>query len=114
MVPPEAGMGGRAMKLTITTEDSVLILAALYEKARRTEEDTGEVPRKLTLTAKKIRRQIRENLKKRRNDKDKRRGKEKNKGKACGDKESAPDGRHPAEPRIRQPDTGEQRIECET
>lgn len=96
------------MKLTITTEDSVHILAALYEKARRTEEDTGEVPQKLTLTAKKIRRQIRENLKKRRNDKDKRRGKEKNKGKAFGDKESAPDGRHPVKSASGRTDTGEQ------
>lgn len=102
------------MKLTIMTEDSVLILAALYEKARRTEEDTGEVPRKLTLTAKKIRRQIRENLKKRRNDKDKRRGKEKNKGEAGGDKEPASDGRHPAESRIRFADKGEQYTERET
>ena len=73
------------MKLTITTEDSVHILAALYEKARQTERDTGEVPRKLMLTAKKVRRQIRENLNRRRHDKDKRRRKRKDKEKAGGD-----------------------------
>ena len=52
------------MKLTITIEDSVHILASLYEKARRIEDDTGEVPRKLMLTTKKVRRQIQRNLKK--------------------------------------------------
>lgn len=52
------------MKLTITIEDSVHILASLYEKARRIEDDTGEVPRKLMLTTKKVRRQIQSNLKK--------------------------------------------------
>lgn len=96
------------MKLTITTEDSVQILAALYEKARRAERDTGEVPRKLTLTAKKVRRQIRENLNRRRHDKDKRRRKTSNQGKDGGDKGTAPDGIHPVQSASGRTDTGEQ------
>ena len=101
------------MKLTITTEDSVHILAALYEKARQTERDTGEVPRKLMLTAKKVRRQIRENLNRRRYDKDKRRGKGEDKAKACGDKAVA-DGKPAAvKPYGGQADKGEQQSECE-
>lgn len=100
------------MKITITTEDSVQILAALYEKARRTEEDTGEVPRKLMLTAKKVRRQIRENLNRRRHDKDKRRGKAGDKRTPCGDKTVA-DGKPAAvKPYGGQADTGEQHTEC--
>lgn len=76
------------MKLTITTEDSVQVLAALYEKASRIEEDTGEVPRKLMLAAKKIRRQIQTNLKKKK-DEDKRRRKTGDKRPPCRDKAMA-------------------------
>lgn len=72
------------MKLTITTEDSVHILASLYEKARRIEDDTGEVPRKLMLTTKKVRRQIQSNLKKNKYE-NKRRRKATDKRPSCGD-----------------------------
>lgn len=99
------------MKLTITTEDSVQVLAALYEKARRIEEDTGEVPRKLMLAAKKIRRQIQTNLKKRK-DEDKRRRKTEDKRPPCRDKAVAA-----GEPTIGKSndggvDTREQHTEC--
>lgn len=101
------------MKLTITTEDSVQVLAALYEKARRIEEDTGETPRKLILAAKKIRRQVLNNLKKRK-DEDKRRGKTGDKGTPRGDK-AIPDGKPAAaKPGGGQADKGEQHTECET
>ena len=46
------------MKLNVTITESVHILAALYEKARRYEEATGESPRYVSLLTKKIRRQI--------------------------------------------------------
>lgn len=99
------------MKLTITIEDSAQILAALYEKWQRIEHDTGETPRKLMLTTKKVRRQIQNNLKKRK-DENKRRRKTSNQGKADGDKESAPDGRHPVKSASGRTDKGEQHTEC--
>ena len=100
------------MKLTITTEDSVLLLSALYEKARRIEDDTGETPRKLMLAAKKIRRQIQTNLKKRK-DEDKRRGKTGDKGTPRGDK-AIPDGKPAAaKPGGGRADKGKQHIEHE-
>lgn len=73
------------MKLTITIEDSAQILAALYEKGQRIEHDTGETPRKLMLTTKKVRRQIQNNLKKRK-DEDKRRRETDDKRPPCRDK----------------------------
>ena len=101
------------MKLTITTKDSVQILAALYEKARRTERGIGEVPRELILTAKKVRRQIRENLNRRRHDKDKRRGKGKDKAEACGDKAVASGEPAAGQSEGGHADKGEQHIEHE-
>ena len=103
------------MKLTLTASEAALLCKLAQD---RLSDIVGEVliendkandnlQRFIAKLCKKLKRQIRY-------DKDKRRGKEKNKGKACGDKESAPDGRHPAEPRIRQPDTGEQHTERET
>ena len=92
------------MKLTITTEDSVQVLAALYEKARRIEEDTGEAPRKLMLAAKKIRRQIQTNLKKKK-DEDKRRRKTEDKRPPCRDKAVAAG--EPANPLLGNPITEE-------
>ena len=102
------------MKITITTEDSVQILAALYEKARRTEGDTGEVPRKLMLTAKKVRRQIRDNLNRRRHDKDKRRGKTGDKRPPCRNKAMAAGEPAAVKPDGGRADTGKQHTECET
>lgn len=99
------------MKLTITIEDSAQILAALYEKGQRIEHDTGETPRKLMLTTKKVRRQIQNNLKKRK-DEDKRRRETDDKRPPCRDKAVAA-----GEPAIGKSndggvDTGEQHIEC--
>lgn len=99
------------MKLTITIEDSAQILAALYEKGQRIEHDTGETPRKLMLTTKKVRRQIQNNLKKRK-DEDKRRRETDDKRPPCRDKAVAA-----GEPAIGKSndggvDTREQHIEC--
>ena len=99
------------MKITVTIKDSAHILSALYEKARRIEEDTGEVPRKLMLAAKKIRRQIQTNLKKKK-DEDKRRRKTGDKRPPCRDKAMAA-----GEPAIGKSndggvDTREQHNEC--
>lgn len=88
------------MKLTITIEDSAQILAALYEKGQRIEHDTGETPRKLMLTMKKLRRQIQNNLKKRK-DEDKRRRKTDDKRPPCRDKAMAA-----GEPAIGKPNDG--------
>lgn len=99
------------MKLTITIEDSAQILAALYEKGQRIEHDTGETPRKLMLTTKKVRRQIQNNLKKRK-DENKRERKTDDKRPPCRDKAVAA-----GEPAVGKfndggVDTGEQHIEC--
>lgn len=56
------------MKLNVTITESVHILAALYEKARRYEEETGECPRHVSHLAKKIRRQIQHDRKRRKRD----------------------------------------------
>lgn len=100
------------MKLTITIEDSAQLLAALYEKAMRIEEDTGEVPRKLMLTTKKVRRQIQNNLKKRK-DEDKRRRKTDDKKPPCRDKAVAAGEPAVAKPGGGQADKGEQHTECQ-
>lgn len=103
------------MRLTLTISEVATLQKLVHDRIRVISEETAfEADRRndnqlsgLVKLGKKLKRQTD-------HDKDKRRGKEKNKGKACGDKESAPDGRHPAEPRIRQPDTGEQHTERET
>lgn len=99
------------MRLTITIEDSAQLLAALYEKAMRIEEDTGEVPRKLMLTTKKVRRQIQNNLKKRK-DEDKRRGKTGDKRPPCRDKAMAAGKPAAVKPDGGRADTREQHTEC--
>lgn len=99
------------MKLTITIEDSAQILAALYEKGQRIEHDTGETPRKLMLTMKKLRRQIQNNLKKMK-DENQRRRETNDKKPPCRDKAVAA-----GEPAVGKSndggvDTREQHIEC--
>lgn len=102
------------MKLALTASESVLLCKLAQD---RLSDIVGEVliendkandnqQRFIAKLCKKLKRQIRY-------DKDKRRRKTSNQGKAGGDKGTAPDGRHPAEPRIRQPDTGEQHTERE-
>lgn len=95
------------MKLNVTITESVHILAALYEKARRYEEETGESPRYVSLLAKKIRRQIR-------HDKDKRRRKGKDKAEARRNPGRTSVGRDSGEPEGERADTGKQHIEHET
>lgn len=99
------------MKLTITIEDSTQILAALYEKGQRIEHDTGEAPRKLMLTTKKLRRQIQNNLKKRK-DEDKRRRETDDKKPPCRDKAVAAGKPSAVKLDGGGVDTGEQHTEC--
>ena len=94
------------MKLNVTITESVHILAALYEKARRYEEETGESPRYVSLLAKKIRRQIR-------HDKDKRRRKGKDTAEARRNPGRTSVGRDSGEPEGERADTGKQHIEHE-